>query len=222
MYFVIPIPIILGKDNHVGFKQIAMKSILITICTLVALSTAAQAQITGGVKAGVGSANVAVRDVVNNPSAYAKKESVTSYHAGAYARLNILGLFIQPEAVFTQTGGRLESRPDATIASQVSEIKFNRLDVPVMAGISIANLVRVQAGPVASMLLSAKQDNENIKSFMEKSDWGYQAGVGVDIQKLSIDLRYERINRAYENPTDQSSYDLANQQLLLSLGLKLF
>lgn len=200
-----------------------MKVFIITIFTLVAVSTAAQAQfLTGGVKAGVGSANVAVRDVVNNPADYAKKESVTSYHAGAFARINLLGLFIQPEAVFTQTGGRLESGPDATLAKQVAEIEFNRLDVPVMAGVSIANLVRVQAGPVASMLLSAKQDGENIKSFMEKSDWGYQAGVGIDIQKLSIDLRYERINKTYENSTDQSKYDLANQQLLLSLGLKLF
>ncbi|MHC2993071.1 hypothetical protein OB13_16355 [Pontibacter sp. HJ8] len=199
-----------------------MRIFILTICTLFAMSTAAQAQITGGIKAGVGSANVAVRDVINNPSDYAKKESVTSYHAGAFARISLLGLFIQPEAVFTQTGGRLESGPDATLANQVAEIEFNRLDVPVMAGVSIANLVRVQAGPVASMLLSAKQDGENIKSFMEKSDWGYQAGVGIDIQKLSIDLRYERINKTYENSTDQSKYDLANQQLLLSLGLKLF
>jgi hypothetical protein len=201
-----------------------MRTFILTIFTLFAMNTAAQAQqfLTGGIKAGVGSANVAVRDVINNPADYAKKESVTSFHAGAFARINLLGLFIQPEAVFTQTGGRLESGPDATIAKQVAEIEFNRLDVPVMAGISIANLVRVQAGPVASMLLSAKQDGENIKSFMEKSDWGYQAGVGIDIQKLSIDLRYERINKTYENSTDQSKYDLANQQLLLSLGLKLF
>lgn len=187
------------------------------------MSTAAQAQfLTGGIKAGVGSSSVGVRDVANNPMQYAKKESVTSYHAGAFARVNLLGLFIQPEAVFTQTGGRLESRPDATLASRVAEVEFNRLDVPVMAGISIGNLVRVQAGPVASMLLSARQDGDNIKSFMEKSDWGYQAGIGLDIQSLSIDLRYERISRAYDNPADQSNYDLANQQLLLSLGLKLF
>ncbi len=200
-----------------------MKKIMLTIFTLFALGSVAQAQfLTGGVKAGVGSSSVGVRAAVSNPSAYAKKESVTSYHAGAFARVNILGLFIQPEAIFTQTGGRLESNPDATLASRVADIKFNRLDVPVMAGISIANLIRIQAGPVASTLLSARQDGQNIKSFMENSDWGYQAGVGLDIQKLSIDLRYERISRNYENPADQSNYDLANQQILLSLGLKLF
>ncbi|MDX5418703.1 MAG: PorT family protein [Hymenobacteraceae bacterium] len=200
-----------------------MKNLVLTIFALFALSTAAQAQfLTGGVKAGVGSSSVSIRDVTSNPAQYVKKESVTSYHAGAFARLNILGLFVQPEAIFTQTGGRLESRPDATLASQVADIKFNRLDVPIMAGISLGNLVRIQAGPVASTLLSARQDGQNIKSFMENSDWGYQAGIGLDIQKLSVDLRYERINRNYENPSDQSNYDLANQQLLLSLGLKLF
>jgi hypothetical protein len=200
-----------------------MKIFILTIFTFFAMSTMAQAQfLTGGVKAGVGSSSVGVRDAVNNPAEYAKKESVTSYHAGAFARVNILGLFVQPEAIFTQTGGRLESNPDATIASRVADVKFNRLDVPVMAGISIANLVRVQAGPVASMLLSARQDGDNIQSFMEKSDWGYQAGVGLDIQKLTIDLRYERISRNFANPADQSNYDLANQQILLSVGLKLF
>lgn len=200
-----------------------MKNLVLTIFALFAISTMAQAQaLTAGVKAGVGSSSVGVRDVVNNPSEYAKKESVTSFHAGAFARLNILGLFIQPEAIFTQTGGRLESNPNATIASRVADIKFNRLDVPVMAGISLANLVRIQAGPVASTLLSARQDGQNIKSFMENSDWGYQAGVGLDLQRLSVDLRYERISRNYENPADQSNYDLANQQILLSLGYKLF
>ncbi|WP_018479590.1 porin family protein [Pontibacter roseus] len=200
-----------------------MKRFIITIITIFALGTAAQAQfLTGGVKAGVGSSSVGVRDVANNPLQYAKKESVTSFHAGAFARVNILGLFLQPEAIFTQTGGKLESRPDATIVSQVSEITFNRLDVPVMAGVSIGNLVRIQAGPVASMLLSARQDGQNIKSFLENSNWGYQAGVGLDIQRLSVDLRYERINNSYDNTANQSNYDLANEQLLLSLGLKLF
>jgi hypothetical protein len=200
-----------------------MKNLVLTLFALFALSTAAQAQfLTGGVKAGVGSSSVGVRDAVNNPSEYANKESVTSFHAGAFARVNILGLFVQPEAIFTQTGGRLESNPNATVASRVADIKFNRLDVPVMAGISIANLVRVQAGPVASMLLSARQDGDNIQSFMEKSDWGYQAGVGLDLQRLTLDLRYERISRNYENPADQSNYDLANRQILLSLGYKIF
>lgn len=200
-----------------------MKNLVLTIFALFALSTAAQAQfLTGGLKAGVGSSSVSVRDVTSNPAEYAKKESVTSYHAGAFARINILGLFVQPEAIFTQTGGRLESNPNATLASRVADIKFNRLDVPIMAGISLGNVVRVQAGPVASTLLSARQDGQNIKSFMENSDWGYQAGVGLDIQRLTLDVRYEHISRDYDDPANQSNYDLANKQILVSVGLKLF
>ncbi|MBD1396573.1 PorT family protein [Pontibacter sp. JH31] len=200
-----------------------MKIPLLTIFTLIAIGTAAQAQtVTGGVKAGVGSSSVDVQDVISNPSEYAKKESVTSYHAGAYARLNIMGFFIQPEAIFTQTGGRLQSGPDATLANQVADLKFNRLDVPIMAGITFGNIVRIQAGPVASTLLSARQDDQDIKSFLEKSDWGYQAGIGLDIKRMTVDLRYEHISRNYQNESDQSNYNLANQQFLLSLGLKLF
>ncbi|EJF09640.1 hypothetical protein O71_13771 [Pontibacter sp. BAB1700] len=170
----------------------------------------------------MGSSSVSVHDVTSNPAEYANKESVTSYHAGAFARVNILGFFIQPEAIFTQTGGRLESNPNTSITNRVSDIKFNRLDVPIMAGISIANLVRIQAGPVASNLLSARQEGQSIKSFMSGSDWGYQAGIGLDIQRLTVDVRYERINRNYSDPSLQSNYDLANEQILLSLGLKLF
>lgn len=200
-----------------------MKKILCTLLALCAVTVAAQAQfLTGGIKAGVGSSSVSVREVVNNPADYANKESVTSYHAGAFARLNILGFFIQPEAVFTQTGGRLESTPNATLANRVADIKFNRLDVPIMAGIRLVNVIRLQAGPVASTLLSARQDGQSIKSFMENSDWGYQAGIGLDIQRLTLDVRYERISRNYDDPTNQSNYDLANKQILVSVGLKLF
>jgi hypothetical protein len=41
----------------------------------------------------------------------------------------------------------------------------------------------------------------------------------LDIGKLTADMRYERVKREY---TDQgSSFDVGNQQLILSLGFKI-
>lgn len=192
------------------------------IIAFIATSVAAKAQLQLGVKAGLSTANVTVEEVRNDPLQYAKAENVTGYHAGAFARLQFGGLFVQPEAILTSTGGRIEvTNSDSTIPVQVEDIKFNRLDVPVMVGYNFFNVLRVQAGPVSSTLLSAKREGQSIKDYMDTADWGFQAGIGVDIGSITADVRYERVNRKLTDTSQQTGMKLNNQQFLVSLGYKL-
>lgn len=195
---------------------------IVLLMAFVATSVAAKAQIQAGVKAGLSTANVEIQEVRNDPWQYAKAENVTGYHAGAFARMSFGGLFLQPEAILTSTGGKIEiSDADNTVPVRVENVKFSRLDVPLMVGYNFFEVLRVQAGPVSSTLLSARQEGQNIKEYLENADWGLQAGIGVDIGSITADVRYERINRQFTNPTQQSGMEYNNQQFIVSLGYKL-
>lgn len=195
---------------------------IVMLMAFVATSVAAKAQIQAGVKAGLSTANVEIQEVRNDPWQYAKAENVTGYHAGAFVRMSFGGLFLQPEAILTSTGGKVEvSSADDTLPVHVEDIKFNRLDVPLMVGYNFFNVFRVQAGPVASSLLSARREGQDIKEYMNNSDWGLQAGVGVDIGSITADVRYERINRQFTNPDQHTGMEFNNQQFIVSLGYKL-
>jgi len=192
------------------------------LIAFVAISVAAKAQFQAGVKAGLSTANVKIQEVRNDPWQYARAENVTGYHAGAFARLQMGGLFVQPEAILTSTGGRVEiSRADNTMPVHVEDIKFTRLDVPLMVGYNFFNVLRVQAGPVSSSLLSARREGQSIKEYMDNADWGLQAGVGLDIGSITADVRYERINRQFTNTAQQSGMQFNNEQFIVSLGYKL-
>jgi hypothetical protein len=73
------------------------------------------------------------------------------------------------------------------------------LDVPVLFGVKLGP-VRLAAGPVASYSFSADASADNaLKSYFKgsakeisnRSNFSYQAGVGVDFLSLSLDVRYE-------------------------------
>ncbi|MCX2739423.1 porin family protein [Pontibacter anaerobius] len=200
-----------------------MRKIILTLITVLAISITAQAQMfQAGVKAGVSSSKVKLTEVHNDPQQYATAENITGYHAGAFARLQVLGLLLQPEAILATSGGMVEVQDDPNSTSvRVEKFKFDRLDVPLLVGFNFLRVARVQAGPVASTLLTAKQEGRTVKDYYDSSDWGYQAGVGVDIGALTVDVRYERINRDFTNTTQQTDGKVKNEQFLVSFGLKL-
>jgi Outer membrane protein beta-barrel domain len=200
-----------------------MKKLILTLTTVLAISISAHAQmLQAGVKAGVSSSKVKLSDVQNTPQQYATADNITGYHAGAFARLQLLGLLLQPEAILATSGGMVEVRDDPNSTSvRVEKFKFDRLDVPLLVGFNFLRVARVQAGPVASMLLTAKQEGRTIKEYYDSSDWGYQAGLGVDIGALTVDVRYERISRDFTNTSQQTDGKVRNEQFLVSLGLKL-
>ncbi|MCK9207652.1 MAG: PorT family protein [Salinivirgaceae bacterium] len=133
------------------------------------------------------------------------------YHFGAFARVKVLGIFIQPELIFSQTNTTInikegdEIKDGAAIISEfknsTSNIKYTNFDIPVMVGIKLGP-ARFYGGPVATFRLGNKADksaseeiNEMLDSFTavtQKATFGGQAGVGLDIlKKVTLDVRYE-------------------------------
>ena len=196
-----------------------MKKILFLLIMVLSATMAAQAQFTLGIKGGLSSSGLDVKNANNTMTELKDSDNITGYHLGAFTRVKISNMFLQPEAYFASSGGKLEQKDLQN--NNVDEIKarFNRLDVPILVGYNFLKVARIQAGPVASVLVNSKLGDQNVKSYLDNADWGYQIGAGLDISNLTLDVRYENVKREYTSQT--SSFDMSNQQVIVSLGIKL-
>ncbi len=126
------------------------------------------------------------------------------YHFGAFARLKLLGIFIQPELLFSHAEAAIDFSDTDNLVDNVSSstatINYNKFDVPVMVGVKLGP-ARLNMGPVATFNLSpsvegaAGEVEDMLDDFTEVTNlatFGAQVGVGVDIlKKVTIDVRYE-------------------------------
>ncbi|WP_347159686.1 porin family protein [Pontibacter chitinilyticus] len=200
-----------------------MKKTILFMFLLLTTAFVAKAQVfTLGIKAGVSSSSIDVKNIENNLTQFKEGDNITGYHAGAFLRLNAGKVFLQPEGLFTYTGGKVEYSDDPnTTDLHVEKFKFTRLDVPLLLGYKLFNVVHVNAGPVASVLLNGKFEGDKIDQYLNNAEWGWQAGIGLDIGNLVADLRYQTVKSDYAADAQQNSFDIHNGQIMLSLGLKL-
>jgi len=199
-----------------------MKKILLVMLVMFTTGLVAQAQVALGFKGGISSSQVDIKNLKNSISDFKAVDDITGYHAGAFLRLKAAGIILQPEAYFTSTGGKVQvTDTDQGTNVQTEKFTFNRLDVPLLVGYNFFKVARVQAGPVASMLVNGKLGDQKLQNYLNNSDWGWQAGVGFDLGNFTADLRYENVRRDYTNTAQNSSFDIDNQQFIFSLGFKL-
>ncbi len=196
------------------------KLALIVLVTLSSLSLYAQKNGVG-IKAGLSSTQVDFEGEQLIPS-----DAQMGYHLGVFARFGGVGFFVQPEVLFTQTSGQfLEISSLSSIPPINYEAKFNRLDVPVMAGFRMLKVIRIMAGPIASFNIdsSLKDAGTTVQNIdFKKGTLGYQTGVGVDLGNLSIEGKYEGgLSKFTENVGSYTADNRLNQWVL-SVGFKLF
>ena len=196
---------------------------LVLVLLFVLSSLTLHAQKNGfGLKPGLSSTQVNFEGGQLVPS-----DAQMGYHLGVFARFGGIGFFVQPEVLFTQTSGQfmLELPPISSMSPDQYEAKFNRLDVPLMAGFRMLKIIRVMAGPIASFTIdsSLKDATNTVQEIdFKKATLGYQAGLGLDIGNLSIEGKYES---GLSNFTDNiGGYTADNRlnQWVLSVGFKLF
>jgi len=209
-----------------------MKRIFGIILIATALTTAINAQfLKFGLCAGLSSSSVHFNDVKNVVSGSTSYDIVASnasvgFHFGLFGRIKIANVFIQPELLFTSSGGQVKVTDLTTNTSVVKDQKFNKIDIPVLAGLKFGP-ARIEVGPVASFMLSQKTDFFDASAYkadFKKATIGYQAGVGLDFFKaVTLDLKYEgslsKIGNGITVGGNSYPYDSRNSQLILSLGL---
>ncbi len=203
--------------------------ILLTVALMAFGSVQAQVfQI--GARAGINCADIAVDELFDLGDDLKQKLNSGpwdyGYHLGVYARFELPGLYLQPEVLLTKLNTEViidEFESGLPINnSDDARISYVRLDFPVMIGFKLGP-ARLNAGPVASRVITNETEGINI-SFQSGTFWGYQAGVGFDIWKVLIDLKYEG---GFNFQTDQVIFagrqfnmDSRTRQLILSLGYR--
>ena len=150
-------------------------------------------------------------------------DAQVGYQFGVFLRAKLLGFYIQPELLFTSSESVLD-----VVGSGEAKFEFNKIDVPVMIGYKLGPL-RLQAGPSFSFLTSAEGTNplsglvEDIKDDYNSTTIGYQAGIGIDILKFVIDVKYEgNLSKFADSIPGSFETDQRQSQIVVALGFKLF
>ena len=149
-------------------------------------------------------------------------------HLGAYARVKLGPIFIQPELLFNSASVTYtkEDFTSTNVIPVLFEDTYNHLDIPIMVGAKFSAF-RIQGGIIGSILLSDNTDLTDIETFereVENVTYGWQAGIGLDIARVLIDVKYEgNFSRFGEGITiqgNQYSFDARRNRFVVSLGFR--
>ncbi|MBC7915601.1 MAG: PorT family protein [Pyrinomonadaceae bacterium] len=149
-------------------------------------------------------------------------ENRSGYLFGVWARAGAMGIHVQPELYYT-----LKTAEVKDTNGQAGTVDFTSVDLPVLLGTKIGALgigARLQTGPVISFILDDKQNIGTAAANAAKFNYkdqavAWQFGAGLDVKKLSVDLRYERgLSKISRTGYQDTKLNLFN----LSLGLRLY
>ena len=110
--------------------------------------------------------------------------------------------------------------------NESGDVKITKLDIPVMIGKRFLRVFRVNAGPVFSIKLnqSIKSTADEISSNYKNTTVGLQYGIGIDVSKISIDLRVEKGLQSISNDLKIAGETFATDQrlnqVMLALGYR--
>lgn len=196
-----------------------MKTSILILAILLTSATITRAQIIPsfdfGLKAGV---NLSKLSEENGFSS----NNRSGYLAGIWARAGAMGLHLQPELYYT-----LKTTDIKDDNGQSSSVDFNSIDLPILVGTKMGAFglgVRFHTGPVFSFLISEEQSfNDaigNVARFRYRDQaLAWQLGVGLDVRKISFDLRYEHgLSRISRSGYEDTRLRLFN----FSLGYQIF
>ncbi|MFG6685449.1 porin family protein [Mariniflexile sp. HNIBRBA6329] len=171
----------------------------VAVLLLFGLTSAANAQVTEaqtpqfGIKGGANFSNLYTDDVDDN-------NVLTSFNAGIYTTFPLNDFIaIQPELLYSRKGSELVY--DNAFASGTAKFKLNYIELPVLLKINLAKNLNIHAGPYFAYLVDAQITNESDSGSFDfeenydnddfnKFDTGIAAGVGIDLDKVGIGLRY--------------------------------
>lgn len=189
-----------------------MKRVVI-IFSLVIFSVVVHAQpmFNLGLKAGLNNSKVSFN--INDYN----EESITKMHFGAFARVGISKIYIQPEVYFTRKGGDFKSVND-----MAGEFDYKSVDVPVLLGVKLFDgetmNVHIIGGPVFSFITDSNLKSASLDERYFKDHYAaLQYGVGVDILFMTLDFRMEHGGKVYS----YQDLNAKNRTFMVTLGFKL-
>jgi len=202
-----------------------MKKLLVfTLAALMVLP--AFSQLKFGLKLGANTATVPTYKIssgTNNIETL--KDSQWGLQAGAFLRVGLSAIFIQPEIMLASNS--YDYTVTTVTGPDVLHQKFTRLEIPVLLGIKLGPL-HINAGPSANINIGSPKaliDDPDFGDLYRSATFGYQAGIGLDIfNRLVIDARYggslsERFGNSVTIGNQTFNLDSRQPSFILSLGI---
>jgi hypothetical protein len=187
-------------------------------------------QIKFGIRGGINSSRLAGSSEINTGDYKIEipRYSAMGFHVGLIGQIQLFNFFIQPELLYTSTRNDLNlynlNSANPNEAKAISQ-KFNQIDIPVMLGFKM-KIFKLEAGPVATFLVSNNSDLNSITHYdmqWNKATIGYQAGVGLDVGKIALDVKYEgnlsKLGTGITINGSTHAFDTRMNQLIVSVGI---
>jgi Outer membrane protein beta-barrel domain len=166
---------------------------IILITAFVGIYVAVQAQeFVLGAKLGLTTTQVLGSDYKN----FSTPDNYNGLLLGAYARIGFIGFFVQPEVLLRNLNFNITNQKNGANSTVKNNLTY--VDVPVLFGKKFLKLIRLSAGPNFQFLVNKEIsiNNASLIDPIKEGDFnnfvlGAQAGIGVDVWKLSFDIRYD-------------------------------
>tara|TARA_R110000796_G_scaffold252637_1_gene389636 strand:+ start:75223 stop:75888 length:666 start_codon:yes stop_codon:yes gene_type:complete len=118
------------------------------------------------------------------------------YQFGLFTKIRVNNVYFQPELLIATAQNRLDflNYNGVNGFNPSADFEFTTLEIPVSIGVNIGNL-RLDTGPGFSLMLSGNEYflNEKINVTQEYNQLTilWRLGLGVDINNLLLDFKYE-------------------------------
>ena len=148
---------------------------------------------------------------------YKNPKSNAGYHVGLFKKIDLLGFFLRPELVYTST----------TSSYNGDDLNMSKIDLPLNLGSGFIGPTYIFAGPSLQYVLSSEFAGVNTASSLKDITVGANIGLGISLNKINIDLRYERgltekeMRFLTQKVYKEARIDTRQDQLILSLLLEL-
>lgn len=202
------------------------KFLFVALAFTLFCTVAAEAQVRFGLRAGLSSDNLGKKTIDTEDGSIGIKDARFGYHIGAFARLGAGKIYVQPELLFNSSRVDFEVTDFSEgLANTVLHEKYRNLDIPIGIGYK-AGILRLQVAPVGHVHLSSNSELGDLPDFEEDFKTltlGWQAGVGLDLWKVILDLKYEGNFSKFGDHLmvggEELDFDTSPSRLILSLGV---
>lgn len=193
-------------------KNVFVFFMLFTSCALFAQ----EKRITFGVKAGLNygdNGKIEATDIIDTSA-----DDRIGYHVGVFLRGNLTdNIYLKPELQYTVNNSTYNR------AGEDLDYNIKKLDLPLLVGISILGPIHVFGGP--SLQYIVENDLEDVRLGNVKNEFtvGLQFGAGIQLDRLNLDIRYERgLSKNHAESIDNSiRVDSRPNQFILGISLDL-
>ncbi|MEO9511308.1 MAG: outer membrane beta-barrel protein [Flavobacteriaceae bacterium] len=201
------------------------KTLLIAVLTLMGSAVFAQSGSGFGIKAGLsynknGDLIGSIGDAGQNITEGA--EGKTGFHVGFWGKLDFPKIYLRPELVYSKT------KSSYNVEGASSDYDISKIDLPVLLGYKLVGPLHIFAGPAFQYTLKNDLGDLEVEDVENDFSIGLNVGLGVNLGKVGVDVRYERGFSENEaefignNITDISGrVDSRPSQVIFALSLKL-